>query len=81
MASDKQTVQDHFLNVVRKAKSPVTVFLVNGIKLQGIITGFDSFCLLLKRDAQVQLVYKHGISTIMPTGSIQLNDDEAKGDN
>jgi host factor-I protein len=70
--SDKQNVQDVFLNSVRKAKVPVTVFLVNGVKLQGIITWFDNFSVLLRREAHVQLVYKHAISTIMPAGPIQL---------
>ncbi|MEO6581875.1 MAG: RNA chaperone Hfq, partial [Sphingomicrobium sp.] len=58
--------QDHFLNSVRRAKAPVTIFLVKGVKLQGVITWFDSFSLLLRRDGASQLVYKHSISTIMP---------------
>ena len=61
-----------FLNHVRKNKTPVTVFLVNGVKLQGIITWFDNFCVLLRRDAHSQLVYKHAISTVMPAQPIQL---------
>ena len=73
MSSEKtQNVQDVFLNNVRKNKTPVTVFLVNGVKLQGIITWFDNFCVLLRRDAHSQLVYKHAISTVMPAGPIQL---------
>jgi host factor-I protein len=73
MTSDKsQNVQDVFLNHVRKNKTPVTVFLVNGVKLQGIITWFDNFCVLLRRDAHSQLVYKHAISTVMPAQPIQL---------
>ena len=67
-----QNVQDVFLNYVRKNKTPVTVFLVNGVKLQGVITWFDNFCVLLRRDGHVQLVYKHAISTVMPAGPIQL---------
>ena len=67
-------VQDVFLNHVRKNRTPVTVFLVNGVKLQGAISGFDNFCVLLRRDAHVQLVYKHAISTVMPAGPIQLYD-------
>jgi host factor-I protein len=67
-----QKVQDVFLNHVRKNKTPVTVFLVNGVKLQGIITWFDNFCVLLRRDAHSQLVYKHAISTVMPAQPIQL---------
>jgi len=73
MSPDKsQNVQDVFLNYVRKNKTPVTVFLVNGVKLQGIITWFDNFCVLLRRDAHSQLVYKHAISTVMPAQPVQL---------
>lgn len=80
MAQEKpQNLQDTFLNHVRKTKVPVTVFLVNGVKLQGIITWFDNFCLLLRRDGVSQLVYKHAISTIMPGGPISLFDDEGAG--
>jgi host factor-I protein len=75
-----QNLQDAFLNHVRKQKVPVTIFLVNGVKLQGVITWFDNFCLLLRRDAQSQLVYKHAISTIMPGAPIQLFDPEHAGD-
>jgi host factor-I protein len=79
MSSEKsQNVQDVFLNYVRKHKTPVTVFLVNGVKLQGIITWFDNFSVLLRRDGHVQLVYKHAISTVMPGAPIQLFEpDEA----
>jgi host factor-I protein len=59
-------LQDHFLNSVRRAKLPVTIFLVKGVKLQGVITWFDAFSLLLRREGAAQLVYKHSISTIMP---------------
>ena len=76
MSSDKtQNLQDVFLNQVRKQKIPVTVFLVNGVKLQGIITWFDNFCLLLRRDGHSQLVYKHAISTVMPTTPVSLYGD------
>jgi host factor-I protein len=67
-----QNVQDVFLNHIRKNKVPVTVFLVNGVKLQGVITWFDNFSVLLRRDAHSQLVYKHAISTVMPTVPVQL---------
>jgi host factor-I protein len=73
MSSDRsQNVQDVFLNRIRKEKSAVTVFLMNGVKLQGVITWFDNFCVLLRRDRHSQLVYKHAISTIMPTEPVQL---------
>jgi host factor-I protein len=67
-------VLDVFLNHVRKSKTPVTVFLVNGVKLQGIITWFDNFSVLLRRDGHTQLVYKHAISTVMPGAPISLFD-------
>jgi host factor-I protein len=77
MASEKtQNLQDVFLNHVRKNKTPVTVFLVNGVKLQGIITWFDNFCVLLRRDGHSQLVYKHAISTVMPVTPVALYDEE-----
>ena len=59
-------LQDAFLNRVRKDRVPVTVYLVNGVKLQGAIRAFDNFCLLLARDGRSQLVYKHAVSTVMP---------------
>ncbi len=74
MTEKSQNVQDVFLNKIRKEKMTVTVFLVNGVKLQGIVTWFDNFSLLLRRDSHVQLVYKHAISTIMPGGPLQLYD-------
>jgi host factor-I protein len=67
MAARSLSLQDHFLNSVRRAKLPVTIFLVKGVKLQGVITWFDSFSLLLRREGASQLVYKHAISTIMPS--------------
>jgi host factor-I protein len=73
MAADRaQNLQDTFLNHVRKSKTPLTIFLVNGVKLQGVVTWFDNFCVLLRRDGHSQLVYKHAISTIMPGHPIQL---------
>jgi host factor-I protein len=62
-----QNLQDQFLNLLRKNKTPVTMFLVKGVKLQGIVTWFDNFSILLRRDGQSQLVYKHAVSTIMPS--------------
>ena len=76
MASDRQNLQAAFLNQVRKEKNSVTVFLINGVKLQGVITWFDNFCILLRRDGQSQLVYKHAISTIMPSQNVSLYDGE-----
>ena len=76
MNEKSQNLQDTFLNAVRKSKTSVTIYLVNGVKLQGNITWFDNFCVLLRRDGQVQLVYKHAISTVMPMGPIQLQDQD-----
>ena len=81
MADKPNNLQDVFLNTVRKTKTPVTMFLVNGVKLQGIITWFDNFSVLLRRDGLSQLVYKHAISTVMPAAPIQLtdaNDDDVE---
>ena len=66
MADKPLSLQDQFLNSIRKSKTAVTIFLVKGVKLQGVVTWFDPFSLLLRRDGNAQLVYKHGISTIMP---------------
>ena len=79
MGEKFQQVQDIFLNKIRKEKMAVTVFLVNGVKLQGVVTWFDNFSLLLKRETHVQLVYKHAISTIMPGGPLSLHDDDDDG--
>ena len=81
MAERAQNLQDTFLNYVRKNKTPLTIFLVNGVKLQGIVSWFDNFCVLLRRDGHSQLVYKHAISTVQPNGPINLTDNgEADGD-
>ena len=74
-----QNVQDDFLNNLRKNKISVTVFLVNGVKLLGLITWFDSFSLLLRRDGHTQLIYKHAVSTIMPSAAVdfEIEDEEA----
>ncbi len=81
MSSEKtQNVQDVFLNHIRKQKTPVTIFLVNGVKLQGIVTWFDNFSVLLRRDGHTQLVYKHAISTVMPSVPIQLFEPEKEAD-
>src|SRR5215510_5932920 len=67
MSARLLSLQDHFLNAIRRSKLPVTIFLVKGVKLQGVVTWFDTFSLLLRRDGASQLVYKHSISTIMPS--------------
>ena len=80
MASSQSNLQDTFLNSVRKSKNPVTLFLVNGVKLQGVITWFDNFSILLRREGTVQLVYKHAISTIMPSLPLDLIGEDAEED-
>ena len=79
MAEKSQNLQVAFLNEVRKQKIPLTIFLVNGVKLNGTVSWFDNFCLLLRRDGMAQLVYKHAISTIMP-GAPVLMGDKSDGD-
>ena len=77
MADKVNNLQDLFLNTVRKSKTPVTMFLVKGVKLQGIITWFDNFSVLLRRDGQSQLIYKHAISTVMPASPVDMTAIEA----
>jgi host factor-I protein len=73
-----QMLQDPFLNVLRKERIPVSIFLVNGIKLQGQIESFDQFVVLLKNSVS-QMVYKHAISTIVPSRGIKIpTADESK---
>ena len=74
MAAKPVSLQDQFLNSARRSKAPLTIFLLKGVKLQGVITWFDSFSLLLRREGQSQLVYKHSISTIMPGRALDLGD-------
>jgi host factor-I protein len=74
MPAKSLSLQDHFLNSARKSKAPLTVFLLKGVKLQGVVTWFDTFSLLLRRDGQSQLVYKHSISTIMPGRALTLDE-------
>ena len=73
-----ENLQETFLNQIRKDKLSVTIFLINGVKLQGIITWFDNFSILLKRDTHIQLVYKHSISTIMPSEPVSLGIENTK---
>ena len=76
MADKVNNLQDQFLNSLRRSKTPVTMFLVKGVKLQGIITWFDNFSVLLRRDGNAQLIYKHAISTIMPSQPLDLSEIE-----
>lgn len=74
MPAKSTSLQDMFLNALRKQRIPVTMFLVKGVKLQGVVTWFDNFSILLRRDGQTQLVYKHAISTIMPSMRMDLTE-------
>lgn len=74
MGDKSPNLQDLFLNACRKGRAPVTIFLVKGIKLSGVISGFDAFSLLLRRDGESQLVYKHAISTIVPAHRHSLSE-------
>ncbi|MBY0354720.1 MAG: RNA chaperone Hfq [Rickettsiales bacterium] len=82
MADKGQNMQDVFLNNCRKDKKAVTVYLVNGVKLQGVISGFDNFSVVLKRNQMAQLIYKHSIATVVPSGPLSLSrseeDDESE---
>ena len=71
MTNRDRKLQDHFLNYLRKEKIPVTIFLINGTRLKGVIKGFDNFVVVLKQNTQ-QLIYKHAISTISPEKDINL---------
>ncbi len=73
MTAKPVSLQDHFLNSARKSRTPLTVFLLKGVKLQGVVTWFDTFSVLLRREGQTLLVYKHSISTIMPAKPIELS--------
>jgi len=79
MSARGQSLQDPFLNALRKERVPVSVFLVNGIKLQGQIESFDNFVVLLKNSVS-QMIYKHAISTIVPARNIRISSGEANGD-
>jgi host factor-I protein len=70
-----QRLQDTFLDHLRRRKTPVTVFLVNGVRLQGVVAGFDAFCVLLEREGEQQIVYKHSITTTVPAYAVDLRDD------
>ena len=71
-AAKSLSLQDRFLNGARRSKVAVTIYLLKGVKLQGVITWFDAFSVLLRRDRQTQLVYKHSISTIMPAAPVEI---------
>ena len=74
-----QTLQDPFLNTLRKERVPVSIYLVNGIKLQGTIDSFDQFVVLLNNSVS-QMVYKHAISTVVPSRAVKVSADDAGDD-
>lgn len=80
MAEKNQNVQDVLLNALRKNKTPVTIYLANGVKLQGSITGFDNFSVVLRRGPQMQLIYKHAMATVVPSEPVRLFEPEAAGE-
>lgn len=77
--SKNHFLQDPFLNELRKEKVPVSVFLVNGIKLHGVIDSFDQYVLMLKNSI-TQMVYKHAISTVVPSRMVKIPSDDAAGE-
>lgn len=66
-------LQDLFLNQIRKENSPITIYLVSGVQLKGFVKGFDNFTVVLESEGKQQLIYKHAISTIIPSKSVNLN--------
>ncbi|MEM8497012.1 MAG: RNA chaperone Hfq [Pseudomonadota bacterium] len=77
--SKGHTLQDPYLNVLRKERVPVSIYLVNGIKLQGQIESFDQFVVLLKNTVS-QMVYKHAISTVVPSRNVRIPQQQAEGE-
>ena len=75
MTSKAQTLQDPFLNALRKERIQVSIYLVNGIKLQGYVESFDQYVILL-RNTVTQMVYKHAVSTIVPAKSVNMADND-----
>ena len=78
MAANKESLQDSFLNQLRKERVPVVVYLANGVRLKGIVKGFDNFVILLK-ESNEQLIYKHAISTIIPEKSLNIKLEASEG--
>jgi len=77
MAQQKgQMLQDPFLNTLRKERTPVAIYLVNGIKLQGQVESFDQFVIVLKNTSVNQMIYKHAVSTVVPAKAIKYLSDE-----
>lgn len=76
--SKGQSLQEPFLNALRRERVPVAIYLVNGIKLQGQVESFDQFVVLLKNSVS-QMIYKHAISTVVPARNVSVYDDEGEG--
>ena len=74
-----ENLQDKFLNQTRRDRTPVTMFLMNGFQLRGIITGFDAFVVILDTEGKQQVIYKHAISTVVPVRPVDLTDDRGGG--
>lgn len=73
--SHSENYQDIFLNQARKSRTPVTVFLINGFQMRGVITGFDPFVVLLQSEGRQQMIYKHAVSTIVPLTPLGLTQE------
>ena len=71
-----ENYQDQFLNQARRERTPLTVFLVNGFQMRGVITGFDAFVIVLLSEGRQQMIYKHAVSTITPSVPLRLNQEE-----
>ena len=72
MADNRYNLQDAFLNQARREKIPTTMFLINGFQLRGTVTGYDSFTVVLETDGKQQMIYKHAISTIVPSRTLDI---------
>ena len=73
--SHTELYQDQFLNQARKSRTPLTVFLMNGFQLRGVITGFDPFVIVIQSDGKQQMIYKHAVSTIIPAVPVSLTQE------
>jgi len=74
-----QSLQDMFLNAARRDRMPLTIFLVNGFQIKGLVRGFDNFTVVIDSEGKQQLIYKSAISTVIPARTIQLQDSEDDG--
>lgn len=80
MSKNQLNLQDAFLNQVRKERIPVTIYLVNGFQIKGMVKGFDNFTVIIELEGKQQMVYKHAISTVAPVRQVNILNMEQKND-